>query len=147
MDHNPYSPPQTEVREPLPPDHAVPRPRQVYVAVWFLWIEVALDILQFVGDVGSREGNDLVLFMLAGFAIGLGVEVLVIYKLARRRNWARYVILVFAILNLLDWLAALKQGLTANPFRAAMTSLELMADCGALFLLFTSPAKQWYERG
>ena len=145
-DLNPYSPPQTEVREPLAPDHAVPRPRQVSWAVWLLWTELALDVLQIVVDVRPTEGNALFLFALGGFVIGLGIEAFVIYKLATRRNWARYVILLFAILNLLDWVGSLRQGLITDPFRGVMTSLELMLDCVALFLVFTSPGKHWFKR-
>lgn len=95
MDHNPYSPPQTEVRETLAPDHALPRPKQVYVAVWLLSIELAVSLVQSI---------------------------------------------------LLIWLWNLSQGLTVDPVNRVVEAVTLMLDSAALFLVFTSPGKQWYKR-
>jgi hypothetical protein len=46
MDRNPYSPPQTDVRETVQPDTAGPRPVQVSIAVWLFWIEFGLSVIQ-----------------------------------------------------------------------------------------------------
>jgi len=73
-------------------------------------------------------------------------EVVVIYKLASRRNWARYVTLIVTVLGLLQFIRVLTQGQQIDPIIGALEALQLVLDGIALFLLFTSPARQWYKR-
>ena len=145
-DHNPYSPPQTEVREPLDPDHAAPRPRRVTLALWFLWAEFALSVTQSVMQLGAMTGQRFFGYVVVLTAAVLIAEVVVIYKLASRRNWARYVTLIVTVLGLLQFIRVLTQGQQVDPIVGTLEALQLVLDGIALFLLFTSPARQWYKR-
>jgi hypothetical protein len=55
MDHNPYSPPQTEVREPVAREDAIPRPKQVTWAVRLFWTELALGVPQLILQLSNGE--------------------------------------------------------------------------------------------
>ena len=145
MDHNPYSPPQTEVREPVAPEDAIPRPRQATWAVRVLWVECALSGVQAILENLTETTQQYPVAVLGMTAVLLALEAFVIFKLAARRNWARYVTLVPSVLGLLTWLAALKVDLQMKPVAAGLEAVELILDGIALSLLFTSPGKQWFK--
>jgi hypothetical protein len=145
MDRNPYSPPQTEVRESVEPDLAGPRPAQVAVAVRLFWIEFALSVVQGGLDLYSAADN-LARFTAAVAALlSLPAEALVIYKIARRRNWARFVALGAVVVSALLWFGAIRQGISADPVTGIMGAMELVIDGIALYLLFANPGRQWFK--
>lgn len=146
MDHNPYSPPQTEVRELPDPGDAVPRPGRVTLALWFLWVEFALSATQAVVQLSTMTGRRGFGIVVGVGAAVLVVEAVVIQQLALRRNWARYVTLIASILGLLQFFGVLARGQKIDPVVGGLEVVQLVLDGMALFLLFTSPAKQWYKR-
>jgi len=142
-DHNPYSPPQTEVREPVEPEDAIPRPRQVTWAVRCFWTELALGVPQFILQLSSdREIWQYLVGTLVTIGILSVLQAWVIYKISTRRNWARYVSLVATVLSALMGL-----GDSGNMGFGAFTIclIGLLLDCAALFLLFTRPGKDWFK--
>jgi hypothetical protein len=145
MDRNPYSPPQTEVREAVEPDLAGPWPKQVTWAVRLLWTELALSVLD-SGLAWYVEGGALERTInVAGLLVTLPLEAWVIYKIGRRRNWARYVALASVIISVLLWYAAVRQGISADPVTTIMGAIELMLDGVALYLIFSDPGRQWFK--
>jgi uncharacterized membrane protein (DUF2068 family) len=149
MDHNPYSPPQTEVRE-APPDDIEQRPRQVKLAVRLFWVELVVGVVQFATTLPSsnRGAEPIVIALTVAFLGVLFVaEAIVIYKLWVRRNWARYVALVATLLGLLEFVQSISRGhLTTAPGELGFSAVELVLDAVALFLLFTSPGKEWFKK-
>ena len=143
MDHNPYSPPQTEVREPVEPEDAIPRPRQVTWAVWCFWTELALGVPQFILQLSSdREIRQYLVGTLVTIGILSVLQAWVIYKISTRRNWARYVSLVATVLSAL---LGLGSSGTMNLGSLIIMVIGLLLDCAALFLLFTRPGKDWFK--
>jgi hypothetical protein len=145
MDRNPYSPPQTEVREPVEPDPAGPRPARVAVAVRLFWIEFAVSVVQGGLDFYSAADGFARVAVVVGASLSLPLEALVIYKIARRRNWARFVALGAVIISALLWFGAIRQGISADPVTGIMGAVELVIDGIALYLLFTNPGRQWFK--
>ena len=145
MDRNPYSPPQTDVRETVQPDTAGPRPARVSLAVRLFWIEFGLSVVQVGLDLYSAADDFARYAALIGGLLSLPVEAWVIYKIARRRNWARFVALGAVILSALLWIDAIRQGISADPVNGIMGAVELAVDGIALYLLFTNPGRQWFK--
>ena len=146
MDHNPYSPPQTEVRE-APAEDAGPRPRQVTLAVRVFWAEFAVSGVQYIVQILTQDRGPYFGATLVVVGVLFAAEALIIYSLGMRRNWARYVALVSSLLGLLEFGQSISQGrLTSAPGEMAMEAVELMLDAVALFLLFTSPGKEWFKK-
>jgi uncharacterized membrane protein (DUF2068 family) len=150
MDHNPYSPPQTEVRE-APADDTGARPRQVTLAVRLFWAELAVGVVQYATTLKSTGTEDagpaIVAFTLVFIGALFIAEAIVIYKLWMRRNWARYVALVSTVLSLLGVVQSMNRGrLTIAAGEMGFSVLELMLDAVALVLLFTSPGKEWFKK-
>jgi hypothetical protein len=146
MDHNPYSPPQTEVRE-APSVDAGPRPKQVTLAVRLFWVELAVGAVQYAVRLSSTAGDPYFVATVVTVGVLFAAEVLVIHSLWIRRNWARYVALASTVLGLLGYAEAISRGqLTVVPGDMAGEAVELSLDGIALFLLFTSPAKEWFKK-
>lgn len=145
MDRNPYSPPQTEVRETVQPDTAGPRPVQVSIAVWLFWIEFGLSVIQVGLDLYSAADDFARYAALIGALLSLPVEAWVIYKIARRRNWARFVALGAVVVSALLWIGVMRQGISADPVNGIMGAVELAIDGIALYLLFANPGRQWFK--
>jgi hypothetical protein len=145
MDRNPYSPPQTDVREAVAPDLAGPRPKPVTWAVRLLWIELALSVLDGGLAWHIKASNAERFIDVAALLVTLPLEAWVIYKIGRRRNWARYVALASVIISVLLWYGAVRQGISADPVTTIMGAMELMLDGVALYLLFANPGRQWFK--
>jgi len=149
MDHNPYSPPRTEVAEFAAPQEAGPRPRQVTWAVQCLWLDLLLSVAQASRGPFSwqpEEGETLLYFMLAFAAVLFSAQTFVIFKLGARRSWARYVFLVTTILSVIQYLRSLPQEWLADHLNVGLNALELVLDSTALFLVFTGPGKEWFKK-
>ena len=145
MERNPYSPPQSDVRETVEPDRAGPRPARVTLAVRLFWIEFALSVIDGGWSFYSATDNFLRASVLVGVALSLPLEAWVIYKISRRRNWARFVALGAVIISALLWFGAIRQGISADPVTGIMGAVELVIDGIALYLLFTNPGRQWFK--
>ena len=142
MDHNPYSPPQTEVREPVAPEDTIPRPRQVTWAVRCFWTELALGVPQFILQLSNGEIRQYLVITLITIGVLSALQAWVIYKISNRRNWARYVSLVATVLSALMGLGGSS---TMNAGSLTIMVIGLLLDCAALFLLFTRPGKEWFK--
>ncbi len=109
------------------------------------WIELAVSVL----DAGLawyvETGNLERLINVVASLVSFPLEALVIYKIGRRRNWARYVALASVIVSTLLWSGAVRQGVSAEPVTIIMGAIELMLDGVALYLLFANPGKQWFK--
>jgi hypothetical protein len=142
MDHNPYSPPQTEVREPVELEEAIPRPRQVTWAVWCFWTELALGVPQLILQLSNGEIRQYLVPTLVTIGVLSALQAWVIHKLSTRRNWARYVSLVATVLGAL---MVLGSSSTTGFGALTVSVIGLLLDCAALFLLFTRPGKDWFK--
>jgi hypothetical protein len=145
MDRNPYSPPQTDVRETVEPDRAGPRPARVTLAVRLFWTEFALSVIDSGWSFFSAADNFLRASVLVGSALSLPLEAWVIYKISRRRNWARFVALGAVIVSTLLWFSLLRQSISRDSGSLILGALELVIDAIALYLLFTNPGRQWFK--
>jgi len=142
MDHNPYSPPQTEVREPVAPEDAIPRPKQVTWAVRCFWTELALGVPELILQLSNGEIREYLVATLVIIGVLSALQAWVIYKISIRRNWARYVALVATLLSALMTLGSSK---TMSFGTQTIGSMGLLLDGAALFLLFTRPGKDWFK--
>ena len=145
MDRNPYSPPQTDVRETVEPDLAGPRPARVALAVQLFWIEFALSVVQGGLDFYSATDGFARVAVVVAASLSLPFEALVIYKIARRRNWARFVALGAVIISAMLWFGTIRQGISADPVMGIMGAVELVVDAIALYLIFANPGRQWFK--
>jgi hypothetical protein len=146
MNDNPYTPPESAVKD-VPYARAVEaRPRNIVHAVRMLWISLVLSIpltMREYQDAAS-EGNAafLLYFILTLYAISVLINVYI----HRGSHWARVLLLVFNILNVLSLLAAMRElpGYQAGDLVCLATSMAL--DLTALTLVYTRPGALWFRQ-
>jgi len=146
MNDNPYTPPESEVKD-VPYERAVEeRPRNIVYAVRMLWISLVLSIPMSMREYrdAASEGNAafLLYFILTLYAISVLINVYI----HRGSHWARVLLLVFNVLNVLSFLAAMQEllGYPAGDLVCLAASMAL--DLIALMLVYTRPGALWFRR-
>lgn len=144
---NPYAPPQAVVQDAA--EIQMPRPRAVTVAVWMLWIEVALSTTGAALQMRNARETIALISILIGAVLLQGLSALFIYKIWKGRNWARITYLVLTligILSLVQVVTVLSKGVTFLPgVEALLTSVGMTLDLVALYLVFV-PGRAWFRR-
>jgi hypothetical protein len=142
---NPYQPPATRVADP-PALDAAPRPRIVTIAVWLLWGQIALELIDAVLDIrdDSQQGSLVVVASAVTITL-VGMVCWLIFMIGRRRNWAR---IAFAFLFALAMFAQVWnwQGLLNGPLRdLLMIVAQFGLQLAAMILLFRPQASAWFR--
>lgn len=142
---NPYSPPVATVADP--PTPPVQRTPLIARALQLLWISFAFDLIQtFLHETAATS----VEWLITAVFIGLysAVVVWLLYKIGRRRNWARIVYLVLAMINYLtmasDWRSYV-YSYREHPGWIWVDLTGTAAELVALCLLFCRPANDWFR--
>jgi len=146
MSENPYTPPESEVKD-VPYERAVAqRPRNVVHAVRMLWVSLVLSIPLSIREYqdAASEGNAtfLLYFILTLYAI----SVLINLYIHRGSHWARVLLLVFNVLNVLSFLAAMQELLGYPAGDLVCLAVSMALDLIALVLVFTRPGALWFRR-
>lgn len=149
--HNPYAPPRAEVGSGVVAA-PIPRPRSVTIALVLLAVYVVLGILRLVALVRPmNEAMISALYFLGQVAV-VAIHVWVWIAIARGRNWARIVLLVFTLLaiarlaiQLWGW-QSLPGGvhMVLDPYALAVGLIPVLLIIVACILLFV-PGRRWFE--
>jgi hypothetical protein len=145
MGENPYTPPQSPVRDPGAPRAVAQRPRNVVLAVRLLWISLVASIpvsmREYQEAAAGADASFLLYFILALYAISVLVNVYVY----RGSNFARGALLVFMALNLLSFLGAPQQFLQYPTGDLLAIAISMLLDLAAIVLVFTRPGALWFR--
>jgi hypothetical protein len=146
MNENPYTPPNAEVKDAAS-DRAVPeRPRQVVHAVRMLWLSLVLSIplsmREFQDASAESDSTFLLYFILTLYAISVVINI----HVHRGSNWARILLLVFNVLNVLSFAAAMNEILKYPAGDLVALGASMFLDLVALVLLYTRPGALWFRR-
>ena len=146
MNENPYTPPNAELKD-VASDRAVPdRPRHVVHAVRMLWLSLVLSIplsmREFQDASAESDSTFLLTFILTLYAISVVINI----HVYRGSNWARTLLLVFNILNVLSFAGAMDEILKYPTGDLAALAASMALDLAALVLLYTRPGALWFRR-
>ena len=148
MSDNPYAPPKALVDDPALSQPTMDRPSQVMTAIWLAAIGYGLGLIVIFVSWDYYSKLQSVGAFIIGQTISLLIMVWIYYKIYLGRNWARIVLLVFAILGGLMILnKAVMDLLAAAPAIAKVQMyVGLGLNAAILWLLFFSPARHWFRR-
>lgn len=146
MSGNPYTPPNAEVLDAAADGTVPKRPRQIVLAVRMLWVSLILSIPLSMREFqdAAAEGNSGFLFyyIIALYAI----SVLINLYVYRGSNWARILLLVFNVLNVLSFAGAMNEILRYPTGDLVALAASMALDLAALVLLYTRPGALWFRR-
>ena len=114
-------------------------PRRARTAIILLWIPLLVTLTQAILDdlLSNSSGIGAVVVVLAIYG-------LVIFRASRRHNWARYVLLVWAVLGAALYSSTLRSDAQLwwdHLLAIASFVIEIVGIC----MLFTHAAGQWYR--
>lgn len=85
-------------------------------------------------------------FLLVMQLLLIALFVLLIWLIARRRkNWARWVILIFFLLGLPMLVPDFLEMLDANPIVGLLSAIQVILQIAALCFLFTGNSRVWFK--
>jgi hypothetical protein len=64
----------------------------------------------------------------------------------RRKNWARWVFLLFIIFGLPSLHDSFQQALARSTFTTVYFIMQTLLQCGVAVLLFLKPSNEWFRR-
>jgi hypothetical protein len=114
-----------------------------------LWIEFLLSVGQESRGLFRWQPDEaaaILYIMLAFLAAWFSAQAIVIFKLGAGRSWARYVFLVTTILRVVQYVPSLPREWFTDGLSVGLTAFQFELDCAALFLVFTSPGKEWFKK-
>ena len=140
---NPYSPPKAALRDrPVVPVLAA-RPPQMTVALWLLWLLIALGLVLSIFEYERWEQGPVSFFVTMGLVYALAAALNVF--IARRANWARWAFLATVALSFIMLPSIFQEGATYTPTELAIYIVSVVADLIILYLLFTKPGALWFR--
>jgi len=145
MSRNPYAPPGATVADP--PTPPIQRPPLIARALQLLWISLVLGVIgTFVHETEATSLEWIITAVYVG--IYSAVVVWLLYKIGRRRNWARIAYLGLAIFSYLgiwlDW-RSYYNSYRSHPSWIVLDFVGIAAELVALGLLFCRPANGWFR--
>jgi len=139
----PYQPPTARVSDALDP--IPPRPRRVTIACSLLWVSLALGLIPvfFPSHDPFDDAAEAVVFMLT-VALSILLSAALIFFAGRRRNWARWGLLILVALSWIEGLFT-AQGFAENAIPMAVNAVSTVLDTLSIWLLFSGPAARWFR--
>ena len=143
------------------------KPKNILLAVNLIWSALAVGIVKsFIDLAGTMQHNPVKSFIdLAGTmqhnpalaivisvigvigVIILGLMALLNSKISSGRNWARITFLVLYLLGMVPsffiFLAIFKE----SVFAGVVFIFQAVVQAAALFLMFTKPGSEWFNKG
>jgi hypothetical protein len=153
LEHSPYAPPKTTVKDK--PDVIPPRPAQITLAIRILWVGMFAGLVGLFpwirgewwlnADGSTPEAAGLV-FGIVLAVIFLGIGILFYVFIGRRHNWARWGLLVYLLIGWIIQAFDLPETIDKMPLAAAIDIVIVLSELWACYLLFLSPGAKWFKR-
>jgi hypothetical protein len=122
-----------------------PKPPEISRAISLLWASLAVGLVKTPMQWAYLTAQASIAF--TGFILVFTLAILsfLILKIGQGRNWARIVFLVFSGLGFLPFLFVLRSEFARSPALGTFSVLQVGLQVFALFLVFTSPGKEWFQ--
>jgi hypothetical protein len=139
--NNPYRPPSARVGDVM-----TPRPRAASIAIWLLWMSIAIEVLAKVLDVHDKLQREATVVVASGITMALvGVVCGLIVMTGRRRNWARIGYAVLFALGM-GYFVTHWQEVVDGPFRDLLSIvMQSGLQIVAMMLLFLPSSNAWFR--
>lgn len=144
MNENRYSPPSARVADPMPAVGEAAA-RNLAFATKCLWISLAIGAVNFAVEwpnLKAVASTGMLLGILAGTFALLGV---ITYHIGRAKNWARIVLLIFAIIGLPS-LFQLPAAFARNPLSGSLNLLQSLLQFAVLYTVFLTSARRAFSK-
>jgi len=121
-------------------------PIQVRRAIALLWTSLVIGALMTIPawEPFPEELKEFESWMWGLAFFSFGVPALLIFFVARRKNWARILMLLLTLFGVASYLAFRSELGSEADWSVAATILVTMLDFVALYWLFSKPGTEWF---
>jgi hypothetical protein len=117
---------------------AAKKPRQVDIAVAMLWASLFIGLIKLL----DREET----IPIGPYVLAVVFSMFLFFKISAGRNWARIIYLVLWLLGLVEYVPAAVDNFPHSPVVAAVFLVQPGLSGYGLYLLFTRPGNDWFQR-
>lgn len=145
MNDNRYAPPNARVADLSTSPAVAAAPATLQLATRLLWASLAIGLVNSALDwtyLSSAAPMNIVIGILTFTFVVIG---LLIYNVGRGRNWARIVLLVFAIIGLPS-LTQLPANFARSPLSGSLSLLQTVIQFTALYIMFVTSARHAFSK-
>jgi hypothetical protein len=121
------------------------KPPEVSRAICIAWISLVIGLPKLLMDWPYIRAQAPATFIVLTSTFSCGITILLIWKTAQGRNWARITLLVLFLLALFPSFFIARSELARAPLVGAISSAQIGFQGLALFFLFTNPGKAWFH--
>lgn len=141
MERNPYQPPETPVSDNN--EGPVVRPQAVTAAVFVLFFGLAIDVAFWISRFDEVRSAEVSGAQWTGQLIGFAFAAFLFTMIARGKNWARIVLLVFTIIGF-GLVAFVFEELMRAPVMLRLAAFgRPLANAIGVYLVFI-PGREWF---
>src|SRR5258706_13861316 len=122
------------------------KPRTVTLAVNLLWASMVLGVVKIPLDLpalAAMPSPGLIWPIVAGVLVFF---CFLIMQISSGRNWARITYLVLFLIGLIPAWPTFAAEFARSPILGILSVVQLAIQGYAVFLLFTSPGKTWFQK-
>lgn len=121
------------------------KPQAVITATYTLWGSVVVAIIKKLADSTSPEthqGVVLTIPLLITICAFIGI---LIFNISTGKNWARILLVFLTVLSLVPLARIMLDTSIHAPLITTLSSVQIVMQFYASFLLFTEPGSQWFK--
>lgn len=131
------------------------KPETVKTAIKLLYIGLALGIIEaFLKFPMTREiASTQEAQALGGLGFALTIQfitfvslALIIWLISKRKNWARWIFSILAILGIPMMIDSILSDLNNAPIYAIISIIQTLIQLAAIILLFLKPSREWFKK-
>lgn len=146
MQHNPYTPPEAEVNDPV--RHLPPRPPQVRNACRLVLVSMVLGLVTLLPGVRAQAPDEpdvplsVILVLVALFG---GLTIWLVAKTHAGRNWARWGLLAYLMFGWWIIGSDITEQFLSSPLAGLIDAVCIAMEAVAMWLLFFSKGASWFR--
>lgn len=146
---NPYAPPKAVV-EDVTSGEQPPRPLQVSRALQLLWAAVAVSFISgiinaYVTEAPGVPKSMYIGFMIFGWVVGFLIIWWVLSSIAKGKNWARIVQLVFFLFGIFGMLMVFAMPQPVSAIIWVLYAIQMGLNLYGIILLFGGVSNAWFR--
>lgn len=126
----------------------IAKPKVVYqaqvIAYTSLFVGFAGAIVELPGLLRLSDPLDIIFLTLTQVVLSIFLGIL-IYFIGKRKNWARYLLLIMLIIAVSFGIGPLLQELSSNPASGILELGQSIAETAVVIFLFRRPAREWFK--
>ncbi len=120
-------------------------PTQIHKATMLLWASLAVGLLIGLIDSNTALKSASIFFVVSGVAIIMLLEIWLIYKIRKGRNWARITCLVLFIFVRVPYVPELLLMFDRSVIVGGLSSAHVIMEVVGLYLVFSKPGSLWFK--